>query len=93
MACPPTFMALLLPVLASLAAILEPLHAAAGIHYALLAGVERVALGTNVDGNGLARGRACLELVAAHAAYQRRRVLGMYACLHSETSAYKVLFL
>src|SRR5918997_1608313 len=92
MPCPPTFMERLLPVLAGLAAVLEPLDPATGVHYALLAGVERVALGADVHGDGLARGRARLELVAAHAAHHRRRVLGMYAGLHVETSVSKGSF-
>src|SRR5215210_1271171 len=85
MACPPTLIVLgpLLLVLAGLATVLEPLHPAAGVDDALLARVERVALGAEVHRDRVPRRRARLELVAAHAAYQRRRVLGMYAGLHT----------
>src|SRR5215203_4365123 len=83
MACPPTLTRwALLPVLASLAAILEALHPTAGVHYALLAGIERVALGAEVHRDRVPRRRACLELVAAHAAHQRLRILWMYSSLH-----------
>src|SRR5918993_82822 len=85
MACPPTLMVpTLLPVLAGLATVLEPLHPAAGVDYALLTRVERVALRAEVDRDRIPRRRARLELVAAHAAYQRRRVLRMYAGLHTK---------
>src|SRR5215218_10194679 len=83
MACPPTLMcSALLPVLASLAAILEALHPTAGVHYALLACIERVALRAEVHRDRVPRRRACLELVAAHAAHQRLRILWMYSSLH-----------
>src|SRR5215212_10764170 len=83
MACPPTLMVIaLLPVLASLAAVLEPLHPTARVDYALLARIERVTLGAEVNRDGVPRRRARLELVAAHAANQRGRVLRMYASLH-----------
>src|SRR5215218_5913838 len=83
MACPPTLMcSALLPVLASLAAILEALHPTAGVHYALLACIERVALRTEVHRDRVPRRGASLELVAAHAAHQRLRILWMYASLH-----------
>src|SRR5215218_4160752 len=82
MACPPTLIVFLLPVLAGLAAVLEALHPTAGVHYTLLAGVERVALGAEVHRDGVPRRRARLELVAAHAAHQRIRVLWMYTSLH-----------
>src|SRR5215211_7743494 len=83
MACPPTLIVFLLPVLAGLAAVLEALHPTAGVHYTLLAGVERVALGAEVHRDRVPRRRACLELVAAHAAHQRIRVFGMYTSLHA----------
>src|SRR5215210_588267 len=83
MACPPTLIVFLLPVLAGLAAILEALHPTAGVHYTLLASVERVALGAEVDRDRISRRRARLEFVAAHATYQRLRVLRMYTSLHS----------
>src|SRR5436853_3532611 len=51
-ACPPTVATLLLGALGALSALeplLEALHPAAGVHELLLARVERVALGTNLD--------------------------------------------
>src|SRR5215210_4270349 len=69
MACPPTLILFVLPVLAGLAAVLEALHPTAGVHYTLLAGVERVALGAEVDRDRISRRRARLELIAAHATH------------------------
>src|SRR5215212_3787150 len=87
MACPPTLTAELgplLPGLAGLAPILEPLHSAAGIHDAALARVERVAHRADIYRDGLARRRARLEFrIAARAPHQRPRVLGMYPRLHA----------
>src|SRR5215207_1261251 len=63
---------------------LEPLHPTARVHDALTARVERVAHRTNVQVYVLARCRARLELVAARAPHDRRRVLGMYIRLHQK---------
>src|ERR687895_506402 len=68
--------------LESLAAILEALYPTAGVHYALLAGIERVALGAEVHRDRVPRCRARLELVAAHAAHQRLRIFWVYASFH-----------
>src|SRR5215204_5291185 len=67
MACPPTLI------------LFGP---TAGVHYALLACVERVALRAEVHRDRVPRRGASLELVAAHAAYQRLRILWMYTSLH-----------
>src|SRR5215218_3811744 len=90
MACPPTLIcSALLPVLASLAAILEALHPTAGVHDALLACIERVALRAEVHRDRVPGRGASLELVAAHAAHQRLRILWMYSSLHPVPPSFK----
>src|SRR5215210_2460725 len=82
-ACPPTFKALALPSALAGLAIPEPLHPTAGIHYALLTRVERVAVRADIHRDCIPRRRAGLELGAATGAmHPRRRVLGMYPRLH-----------
>jgi hypothetical protein len=61
---------------------LEALDAAAGIHQLLLARVERVAGGADLDVN-LGLGRAGHELIAARTADVSLYVLGMNVCLHT----------
>src|ERR687890_580175 len=78
----PSSRSALLPVLASLAAILEALPPTAGVHYALLARIERVALRAEVHRDRVPRRGARLELVATHATHQRLRILWMYTSLH-----------
>src|SRR5215210_2495936 len=99
MACPPTLKrGPLLPVLAGLAAVLEALHPAAGVHYALLARVERVARAGDVqlhqrvlvavlpsDRAARLYGRAAQDgEVRADVPENDRPVLGMYALLHND---------
>src|SRR6266508_1583259 len=60
---------------------LEPLHASAGVHELLLARVERVALGADLDVE-IALGRARLEGVPARAGHRGENVLGMSVGLH-----------
>src|SRR4051794_31579203 len=67
-----------------LEAALEPLDAAAGVHQLLLARVERVALGADVDVEvGLRRTR--VEVVAARAVHVRDDVLGVNVRFHRPT--------
>ena len=61
----------------------ELVHAAAGIDKLLLAGVKRVALGADLNGDILA-GAAGLDDVAAGAADRRRLVVRMDAFLHGK---------
>src|SRR5262249_25112283 len=60
---------------------LEPLDTATGVHELLLARVERVALGADVDVE-LGLRRASLERVSAGARHCRDDVIGMNAGLH-----------
>ena len=62
-------------------ALLELVHAAAGIHQLLLAGVERVALGADFNAQLLLGGAGC-ERFTAYAANDRLAILGMDAFLH-----------
>src|SRR5699024_924096 len=62
-------------------ALLEHIHAAAGIHQLLLARKERVALGTYFDFDVLL-GRPGLNHVAAGAGDGGLLVVGMYILLH-----------
>jgi hypothetical protein len=60
---------------------LEPLDAASGVDQLLLARVERVALGAELDMQ-VALGRPRVELVAARAVHVGERVFGVNSCLH-----------
>ena len=60
---------------------LEPLDPTTGVDQLLLAGVERVALGAELDVQIRHRG-ARVELVAARAMHVGERVLGVNSCLH-----------
>jgi hypothetical protein len=62
-------------------AALEALDAAAGVDELLLAGVKRVALGAELDMQIVFR-RPRVELVATRAVHVRKRVIGVYSCLH-----------
>ena len=61
--------------------LVELVNTAAGVDQLLLAGVERVALGANLDGDVLAGG-AGLDDVAAGAPDCGLIIFGMYAFLH-----------
>ena len=61
--------------------LVELVNTAAGVDQLLLAGVERVALGADFNGDVLT-GRAGLDDVAAGAADGGVKILGMYAFLH-----------
>src|ERR1700744_2923439 len=60
----------------------ELIDATAGIHNFLLAGIERMAAGTNFDLQILTDGRTRLELVAAGARDRDLLVIGMNAGFH-----------
>ena len=59
----------------------EFINAAAGVDQLLLAGVERVALGANFNGDVLLGG-AGLDHIAAGAADRGGFIIGMDSCLH-----------
>ena len=62
-------------------ALLEAIHASAGINQLLLAGVERMALGADLDRDVLL-GRAGLDDLAAGAADRSALIVGMDALFH-----------
>ena len=72
-----------LALLATRGAALEALDAPAGVHELLLPGVERVALGADLDVQ-LGLGRARIELVPARAAHVGEGVLGVDTGLHMD---------
>jgi len=70
---------------------LEPVHPAAGVQNLLLAGVERMALGTDLDQNVPAQRGLCLDHVAATASRLDRGVLWMNVRLHNAMSRLALL--
>src|SRR5207248_8894587 len=83
-ACPPTVIVGLpraLRALGALESALEALDPSAGVHELLLARVEGVALGADLDVQ-LRLGRADLERVPAGARHRRQHVIGMDTGLH-----------
>jgi hypothetical protein len=60
----------------------ELIDATAGIHNFLLAGIERMAVGTNFDLQILANGRASLELIAAGTSDRDDFIIWMDAGFH-----------
>ena len=61
--------------------LVELINAAAGVNELLLAGVEGVALGADLDGDAGA-GRTGLDGGAAGALNNGGLIVGMYSCLH-----------
>src|SRR5919202_1324510 len=93
-ACPPTLTVTALLFVLAGESVLEPLHPTTRVHDALPARVERVANRTNFQVYVLARRRARLERIAAHAPHDRIRILRMYARLHQNLRiCYSVLLL
>src|SRR5579864_1753094 len=83
-ACPPTFITALARALGALGALepaLEALDPSAGVHELLLARVEGVALGADLDVQ-LRLGRMDLERVPAGTGHRREHVIGMDTGLH-----------
>src|SRR5579864_7893447 len=83
-ACPPTFISELARALGALGALepaLEALDPSAGVHELLLARIEGVALGADLDVQ-LRLGRVDLERVPAGTGHRREHVIGMDTGLH-----------
>ena len=68
----------------------ELLNAAGSVNNLLLAGIERMALGTYFDVQVLARRRARLELVATTARYVDFRIIWMNFGLHAVSLSKRV---